>query len=357
MMKPVFKKVLSIIVLLTALLGVYLAAPGGVHAQAGTPAEMHQAINNLRAANGLPPLNVNNTLMQSAQNHANWIAAGNPGGHTGEGGSSAQDRAIAVGYGEGKTVFVTENWARGVNLSVSSCIYDMWNDAAHMNNMLTTRHNEFGAGTALDGQGMTVYVVNFGHVSGSAPQPTYTPDSAPADGATTDGATTEAGSTATPPGPTKTPVPLIQPVVSATPNPDGSVIHVVQFGQSLSPISEAYGISMADLMAQNNLTEESIIYEGQELLIVPANQETQETPEGTGTPEGAAPTAAPSPTFTPTQRPTSTQQAPTDTRTPEPQNSFMANIFSGETLWVGIGLVAVSVFGIALLLFTAARLR
>ena len=348
MMNPIQKKALTTISLIVILFWALLAAPEEIYAQSGSPAEMHQGINNLRASNGLPPLAVNNYLMQSAQNHANWIAAGNPGGHTGEGGSSALDRAIAVGYGEGQTVFVTENWARGVNLSVTSCIYDMWNDAAHMNNMLTTRHNEFGAGVALDQQGMTVYVVNFGHVSGSAPLPTSPVE---------DDGPSEVGPTATPPGPTNTPVPLIQPVLTATPNPDGSVMHVVQFGQSLSPISEAYGISMADLMAQNGLTEESIIYEGQELLIVPANQEIQETPEVTGTPEEKAPTATPSPTFTPTLRPTMAQQATTPTRTPEPQNSFLANIFSGDTLWVGVGLVVVSIFGIALLLFTSARLR
>lgn len=348
-MNPYRKKALHTISLIVILLGVFLVAPEEVYAQAGTPAEMHQAINNLRASNGLAPLAVNNYLMQSAQNHANWIAAGNPGGHTGEGGSSALDRAIAVGYGAGQTVFVTENWARGVNLSVTSCIYDMWNDAAHMNNMLTTRHNEFGAGVALDQQGMTVYVVNFGHVSGSAPLPTT---------AVEDG-TTVPGPTATPPGPTNTPVPLIQPVLTATPNPDGSVIHVVQFGQSLSPISEAYGIPMADLMTQNSLTEESIIYEGQELLIVPASQEIQETPEITGTPEeeAEAPIATPSPTLAPTQQPSPTAQLPIPTPTVEPRDSFLSNIFSGDTLWVGVGLVVVSIFGIALLLFTSARLR
>lgn len=346
MMSSFYQKAGHAIPLLSILLGMVFGAPMVVHAQAGTPAEMHQAINNLRAANGLPPLAVNNYLMQAAQNHANWIAAGNPGGHTGEGGSSALDRAIAVGYGEGAQVFVTENWARGVNLSVTSCIYDMWNDAAHMGNMLTTWHNEFGAGVALDGQGMTVYVVNFGHVSGSAPQPTYTPNGAPP----------EAGPTVTPPGPTDTPIPLIQPVVTATPNPDGSVIHVVQFGQSLSPISQAYGISMADLMALNDLTEESIIYEGQELLIVPANQEVEETPEDAA-PEAETPTSTPTPTLTATLKPIPTMQAATPTPRPEPQMGFLANIFSGDTLWVGIGLVAVSVFGIALLLFTSARLR
>lgn len=323
-----------------ALLCLFFAAPETTIAQAGTPDEMHQGINNLRAANGLPPLSVNSYLMQAAQNHANWIAAGNPGGHTGEGGSTAYDRAVAVGYGEGSQVWVTENWARGYNLSVTSCIYDMWNDAAHMGNMLTTWHNEFGAGVALDAQGMTIYVVDFGHVSGSEPfQPSATPG----------------GPTFTPAGPTDTPIPYIQPVVTATSNPDGSVIHVVQFGQALSTIADAYGISLADLLALNGLTEESIIYEGQQLIIIPASQEIQTTTEELGVSQITMPTSTPFPTFTPTQKPSPTAQRPTPTE--KPQNNILVNIFSGETLWVGIGLVAVSVFGIALLLFTSARLR
>lgn len=315
-------------------------APQTAQAQAGTPDEMHQGINALRAANGMAPLAVNSYLMQSAQNHANWIAAGNPGGHTGEDGSTAQDRAIAVGYGEGAAVAVTENWARGFGLTVSDCIYVSWNDDAHMGNMLTTWHNEFGAGVALDGQGMTVYVVNFGHVIGSAPaQATSTPG----------------GPTAPPPGPTNTLEPLIQPVTRATPNPDGSVIHIVQPGQSLWAVVDAYEISMADLLALNSLTEDSPIFPGQELLIVPASIDPTEPADAIALPER---TPSPRPSATATQRQaTPMGTTPTPTVTPERTAGFFANIFSGDTLWVGIGLVAVSVFGIALLLFTSSRLK
>jgi hypothetical protein len=45
------------------------------------------------------------------------------------------------------------------------------------------------------------------------------------------------------------------------------------------------------------------------------------------------------------------------TENPNSNGNFFKNIFSGDTLWVGIGLIAVSVFGIVLLLFTSARLR
>ena len=328
------------VVIMLGLMSLFFGAQQTAQAQAGSPDEMHQGINALRAANGMAPLSVNSYLMQSAQNHANWIAAGNPGGHTGAGGSTSQDRAIAAGYGEGAAVAVTENWARGPGLTVSDCIYVSWNDAAHMNNMLTTRHNEFGAGVALDGQGMTVYVVNFGHVIGSAPaQATSTPG----------------GPTAPPPGPTNTLEPLIQPVTRATPNPDGSVIHIVQPGQSLWVVVDAYQISMADLLALNNLTEDSPIFPGQELLIVPASLETSEPTDAFTMPK-TTPTPRPSPTATQRQA-TPTGTTPTPTETPERDGGFFANIFSGGTLWVGIGLVAVSLFGIALLLFTSSRLK
>jgi uncharacterized protein YkwD/LysM repeat protein len=342
-MKLKHRKALIAIPLLVTLLVLYFGAPERISAQAGTPSELIQAVNALRAANGLPPLAVNNYLMQAAQNHANWIAAGNPGGHEGSGGSYAIDRAIAVGYGEGAKVEVIENWAQ--DISVQNCIYINWNDAEHMPTMLTTRHNEIGAGVALDGQGLTIYIINVGHVSGSAPLPVNT--------------ATPGGPTVTPPGPTNTSIPLIQPILSSTPNPDGSVVHVVQYGQALYPIADAYGISLADLLALNNLTEDSIIYVGQELLIIPASQEVQEeTPEEIDEAATAnTPSATPSPTTTPTPEPIFTDQAPSATPMPEPQNSFLGNIFSGETLWVGIGLVAVSIIGIGLLLYTSSRLK
>jgi hypothetical protein len=343
MNKKISLAILSILGMLSISL---LSYPGSVHGQAGTPYEMITEINNLRAANGLYALAPNDFLMLSAQNHADWIAQTGQGGHMGIDGTYAIDRARAVGYGGGAQIWVTENWARGPGLSVHDCIYVMWDDEAHMGNMLTEWHNEFGVGVALDGQGFTVYVVNFGHTSGSAPAQT------------TPGSTT--------PGVEPTQAPFIQPVTTATPNPDGSVIHIVQYGQSLWAIADAYGISLADLLAQNGLTEDSAIYPDQELLIVPAGIETTgETGTVPAETETTAETREPDPTATPTPTraitatreadPESTQQ-PTAVETAA-RRGFLANIFSGDTLYIGIGLVAVSVFGLALLLFTSARLK
>ena len=314
--------------------------PHTAHAQAGEPWEVLVQINGLRTANGMAPLNESPYLTIAAQNHADWIVATGQGGHTGAGGSTPADRAVAVGYGEGAAVRVTENWARGPGLTPYAVVYDSWApSSAHINNMLTTWHNEFGAGVALDSQGMTVYVVKFGHVVGSAPLPQQP--------------------TAVSSSPAGTPVPLVQPIATAQANPDGSVIHVVQFGQTLWGISEAYEINMVTLLEQNYLSEDSAIYPNQELLIVPANIEVEENPEAEDlTP---TPTAEPTPTATrtPTRTPLPTQVAATLTPTAEPNLSgnVLANIFSGDSLWVGIGLVGVSLFGIALLFFTSSRLK
>jgi uncharacterized protein YkwD len=332
------KKFIAVIAVLSLSLA-FFTVPDRVKAQAGSPSEMLQEINNLRSANGLSPLSINNYLMMSAQNHANWIAETGQGGHTGEGGSTAYDRALAVGYGEGKQIWVTENWAEGYNLSVYNCIYDSWNDAAHMDNMLTTWHNEFGAGVATVEQNnatLVIYVVNFGHSGSAVIQPTITPG-----------------------GPTSTSAPIVQPVVTATPNPDGSVIHVVQYGQTLWAIADAYDIPLEDLLSMNNLTEDSAIFPDEELLIIPGDEEAQESTETTDTPKTQEATVSPTPAPTRTERksPTPTLITAVPTENPNSNGNFFKNIFSGDTLWVGIGLIAVSVFGIVLLLFTSARLR
>ena len=104
----------------------------------------------------------------------------------------------------------------------------------------------------------------------------------------------------------------------------------------------------------NNLTEEDAIYPDQQLLIVPASKEIT-TPTGTPDPDQFTPTLKPTQTLTPTAE--ITQEEPEPTPTPKERNNFLVNIFSGDTLWLGIGLVAVSVLGIGLLLFTSSRLK
>ena len=315
------------------------AMPSPAQAQSGTPAEVLSEINAYRAANSLGSLVENQYLNIAAQNHVNWMAETGNFGHTGAGGSTYTDRAIAAGYGEGQSVRVTENWARGYKMTASEVVYDMWMPSGiHNSQMLTTSYNEFGAGVTLDQDGMTVYVVVFGIVTGGSirtlpPQPTDVPD-----------------------WPTTTPVPLSETISTATPGPDGAVIHVVKPGEALAAIADAYEVPLANLLAQNAMTEDSVIYPNEELLVIPASGPTATPSENLVTPEETLePTPKPSRTPTETVQQTRTGALPSPTQPPQRKTNGLINFFSGNTLWIGIGLVSMSVLGLGMLFFTSSK--
>ncbi len=60
------------------------------------------------------------------------------------------------------------------------------------------------------------------------------------------------------------------PVVIATPGPDGSIVHVVQAGQTLWTIAATYKIALSDLLQLNGFTENTFIFPGNKILIKPA---------------------------------------------------------------------------------------
>ncbi len=109
-------------------------------------------------------------------------------------------------------------------------------------------------------------------------------------------------------------------ILTSTPQPDGSIYHVVQSGESLWSISAAYGIPGSEIMVLNgNSAEAEEVYIGQVLLIRRANTPT---PTSNATPtqipttpqptvfvpsRTAIPTKTPLPTATPTQPPSTTQ--------------------------------------------------
>jgi hypothetical protein len=66
------------------------------------------------------------------------------------------------------------------------------------------------------------------------------------------------------------------PVATATPRPDGSIVHVVQAGDTAWAIAARYGISIDELYAQNDIG--SFLYEGDELVIRPATSEPSSEP-------------------------------------------------------------------------------
>lgn len=90
--------------------------------------------------------------------------------------------------------------------------------------------------------------------------------------------------------------PFAQPIwVSPTPDATGAIVVIVQPGESMWVIAARAGISLPELLAFNNLTEQSIINPGDALII------GYVTPEVVVAPEETTPTATPPP---PTPRPT-----------------------------------------------------
>jgi hypothetical protein len=59
----------------------------------------------------------------------------------------------------------------------------------------------------------------------------------------------------------------IQPVQLATPNPDGSIVHIVEPGQSMWIIASAYEVDLSELYSLNGIGQDAVIVPGQELVI------------------------------------------------------------------------------------------
>lgn len=129
--------------------------------------------------------------------------------------------------------------------------------------------------------------------------------------------------------PTETPIP------SATPAP---VVHVVQYGETLSEIAGLYDSSVATIRAANDLTPAEPIFPDQNLIIPVQSLDatvTEPAPTSTATltPTSTA-TSTPTPTATATLTPTSTS-TPTATSTPTPTPTatpVLYQVRAGDTL-------------------------
>jgi LysM repeat protein len=108
-----------------------------------------------------------------------------------------------------------------------------------------------GAGVATDGS-LVYYTLDVGYKVGSA-------GSGNSSGS---GSTTSASSSA---GPAT--VIAFYPVLVSTPNPDGSVVHIVKSGQTLWSIAAIYKIDLADLLILNNFTNNTFIHPGQKITV------------------------------------------------------------------------------------------
>ena len=134
-------------------------------------------------------------------------------------------------------------------------------------------------------------------------------------------------------------------IITSTPNPDGSIVHIVQEGETLWDISLAYGVPGAEIMGNSgNSPTVTDVYVGQVLIIRPPDPSTQ-TPTLTSTPTRITPQAT---LLRPTLTPIPTQTLfPTLTSTDQPNVLFRA---FADTHTVGIAMVGISGVGILLVL-------
>ncbi|MGB9641520.1 MAG: CAP domain-containing protein [Anaerolineales bacterium] len=240
----------------------------GKDAQRGDGYQVIALVNQVRASYGLGALQANAALMSAAQGHSNYQASVGSLTHTGEGGSSPLSRAMAAGYGGGAKVYVSENIYGGNDASPSQAVSWWQSDSLHLQTMINPNAVDAGAGVASAGS-MVYYTLDVGYVAGQA----------------SDGGTAAPVVSGTRP---PTAVPII-PIQTATPNADGSIVHVVQSGQALWNIAAAYKIPLADLLSINGLTSDSLIYPGQKILVkkgaeVTATNAVTQTPKTTSSP-------------------------------------------------------------------------
>lgn len=284
---------------------------GSVNAQGTSGMDLLNAVNNLRADNGLQAYKVDANLMASAQQHAEYMASSGNITHTRLDGSTPA------------TLGFIENIAGGYNLTTAVVIYSMWTDVDHWNTMTGITYGEAGAGVA-EKDGYVYFVLQVKRVKTGLegqPTPNY-------------------NSTADPN--------VINAVVTNTPQLDGSIIHEVLDGQSLWSIATTYNVTIAEIIQWNNLLPTPNIFPGERLLVQLAPTATI-SPTTTLTPVPSTRTA--SPTVTP-RTPTATATiTPTPTATPREFLSFK-KVNPAQRKAIGIGFVIICGAGLLMVVLT-----
>lgn len=322
--------------LVFVLVGVCLCFPGLIAPVYAAPrmavsaGDVIATVNALRANKGLAPYTIDSGMMAYAQEHADYMARNDRGTHQHSDGSMPSDRGVS------------ENVASGTvgMMSAAFIVNTIWADPVHMNTMIGYTGGLIGVGVSSNGTNeyISLDVLPSGRVGSS-------------------GSSSGAGGSRQA---TSAPVVLIAQVVTATPRPDGSVVHVVGYGQSLWQIAITYGVKIDDIRALNGLLAGSTtIYEGQKLVIFPAGSVTQQpSPAPTATPAAVSPTPRPTATSRlPTAAPTAVARskqiatlAPSRTAAPTPTNTPAASFldrFDLDFTSILVGLV----FGAAVILF------
>jgi uncharacterized protein YkwD len=228
-----------------------------------SPAEIIEAVNNLRILNGLNMLAVHPVLMEVAAQQASALAAseGAVGHQRPCGMTLGQDllmRGFALWGDLSQDGYRSENW--GIASSAEEIITSWLGDDLHANTMLSPHRSHMGVAVAVSNQ---IYIVLETALQTNSGQMQHTAydilTGIPATRAACIGLSTQHAEYGN----------LSQysiPVMLSTARPDGDVIHEVKYGQSLWSIAIQYSTTIEQIKRLNNLTSD-IIAPGWTLLI------------------------------------------------------------------------------------------
>ena len=278
---PFLVRILVVVGLIYGLLPYRVA-----RAQSYNAYDLIAAVNALRAEHGLAPYQVDGGLMSYAQTHADYMASLGSITHTRADGSRPSDLGIL------------ENVAYGTGYSPTDVIYSLWTDALHWNVLVGVAGGTIGAGVAQSGD-FIFYSMDVRRDSSAV-----MPQSTPAAVGSPQQATPVVGQTQ-----------LSGAILTSTPMSDGTIAHVVQYGDSLWAIAVAYNMTIAQVLAGNDLPDNYTLRVGDVLIIrmpytvtptatiTPTNPPVTRTPTLTATPRTPNPTRTPTPTLTATPKP------------------------------------------------------
>ncbi len=260
---PAGKKYFPIFYIL-ALAAFCLSQPKPVLAQPlqqtiNTPSQLIDVVNQLRLSHGLAPLAVHTVLMQSAQSQADYMAATGNVTHARPGGITYTQQLLSLGFPLAGDLslggFRAENILSSSGPLEWNGVPGGWQDAEHMNTMLSQNLSHIGAGISQSGS--RYYYALDCAMSTETGQMQESAGSIIGVGAGTEVAAGDAAISQ-----------FMVPITKSTAGPDGNVIHKVQYGQSLWSIAIDYGTTIKSIQALNNLGESELVYQGQELIVL-----------------------------------------------------------------------------------------
>ena len=300
------RRILFIFIFVTFLL---IKPESLIHAQSNRAMELVSTVNSLRVDNNLSVYEIDNALMASAQQHAEYMAEIGQVTHNRADGSSLS----SLGY--------IENIAGGANLTVQVAVYSLWTDSEHWNTLIGIPFGKVGAGSA-EKNGIVYYVLQVQRIqTGLAAQPTINYQITPDPDRVSD-------------------------VITVTPQLDGSIVHEVLDGQSLWAIAIAYNIRISDIIQWNNLLPTPQIFVGERLIV-------QLAPTATISPTITNTSLPPTRTITPSQTPITPQPSATITATPTQTPKPPFSVYSMESQqrkMIGWGISIICLLGLIIVI-------